>query len=71
MREMLKHWLKTSIDPPPTWEAVITALRSPLVNEKIVAAQLESMYCTPVQCEMDKCEIEELAPSPEGIPFNV
>ena len=43
--EVLKHWLKTSVDPPPSWEAVITALRSPIVNEKTVAAQLESKYC--------------------------
>ena len=45
MREMLKHWLKTAVDPPPTWETVVTASRSPLVNEKKVAAQLESKYC--------------------------
>ena len=41
MREMLKYWLKTAVDPPPTWEAVVTALKSPLVNEMSVAAQLE------------------------------
>ena len=46
---MLKYWLITAVDPPPTWEAVVTALRSPLVNEKIVAAQLEAKYCSPVQ----------------------
>ena len=57
MREMLKHWLKTSTDPPPTWEAVITALRSPLVNEKTVAAELEFKYCAPVQ--METCKMEE------------
>ena len=44
---MLMHWLKTADDPPPSWEAVVTALRSPLVNERNVAAQLESKYCTP------------------------
>ena len=49
MREMLKHWLKTAIDPHPTWEAVVRALRSPLVNEKNVAEQLESRYCAPIQ----------------------
>ena len=49
MREMLKHWLKTAVDPPPTWEAVVNALRSPLVNEMSVAAQLELKYCTSVQ----------------------
>ena len=49
MCEMLKHWLKAAIDPPPSWEAVVTALRSPAVNEKKVAEQLELKYCTPVQ----------------------
>ena len=48
---MLKHWLKTAVDPPPTWEAVVMALRSPIVNEMSVAAQLESKYCTPEQGE--------------------
>ena len=51
MRETLKHWLKTAVDPPPTWEAVVMALRSPIVNEMSVAAQLESKYCTPEQGE--------------------
>ena len=45
--EMLMHWLKTAVDPPPTWEEIITSLRSPLVNEKNLAGQLESKYCTP------------------------
>ena len=47
MRGMLKHWLKTAVYPPPTWETVITALRSPIVNEETVAAQLELRYCAP------------------------
>ena len=46
MREMLIHWLKTAVDPPPTWKTVTTALRSPLVNEINLAAQLESKYCS-------------------------
>ena len=52
MREMLKEWLRTVVDPPPSWEAIVTALKSPLVNEKKVAARLESKYCTPVQNDM-------------------
>ena len=46
---MLKEWLKTAFDPHPSWEAIVTALRSPAVNEKYVAEQLESEYCVPVQ----------------------
>ena len=32
-------------DPCPTWEAVVRALRSPIVSEKQVAEQLKSKYC--------------------------
>ena len=49
MREMLKEWLKTSDEPPPTWEAVVRALKSPSVKEISIAARLESKYCIPVQ----------------------
>ena len=49
MCEMLKEWLKTAVDPRPTWEAVVKALRSPIVNEINVAAQLESKYCASTQ----------------------
>ena len=47
MCEVLKTWLKTSVNP--TWEAVVAALRSPIAGEKNVAAEMESKYCTPVQ----------------------
>ena len=53
LREVLIHWLKTAVDPPPSWEAVVSALKSPLVNEMNVAAQLESKYCAPMQDIMD------------------
>ena len=52
LREVLIHWLKAAVEPSPTWKAVVTALRSPLVNEMNVAAQLESKYCAPVQNDM-------------------
>ena len=51
LREVLIYWLQTNIDPPPTWDAVVTALRSPLVNEKNMATQLESKCCTPTREE--------------------
>ena len=65
--EVLKHWLKTSVDPPPSWEAIITALRSPIVNEKTVAAQLESKYCAQVQCMTDESSSPSKAEKSEGI----
>ena len=49
MREMLKHWLQTAVDPCPTWKDVVTALKSPIVNKITIAAQLESKYCAPEQ----------------------
>ena len=65
--EVLKYWLKTSIDPPPTWEAVVTALRSRIVNEKNVAAQLESKYCTLVQHMTDESSSPSKVEKSEGI----
>ena len=49
MCEMLKEWLKTAVDPHPSWEAVVTVLRSPAVSEMSVAVQLEAKYCAQVQ----------------------
>ena len=67
--EVLKYWLKTSIDPPPTWEAVVTALRSPIVNEKNVAAQLESKYCILVQHMTDESNSPSKVEKSEGIAY--
>ena len=58
MREMLMYWLDTTFDPRPTWEAVVKALRSPIVDKKNVADQLESKYCTPVHV-MNKSKTSE------------
>ena len=55
--EMLVLWLKTAFDRPPTWEAVVTALRSPAVNENYLADRLESKYCNPVQHVMGEFNI--------------
>ena len=49
MREVLKYWLDTAVDPRPSWEAVVAALRSPVVDKKCIAEKLESMYCASVQ----------------------
>ena len=63
MREMLKHWLKAAVDPCPTWEAVVRALRSPIVNEMNVAEQLKSKYCVSLQCMQKKPNRTSLPPS--------
>lgn len=50
MREVLLYWLESAVDPhPPHWKTIVTALRSPLVNEIQLADQLESKYCAPEQ----------------------
>ena len=67
MREVLKHWLKAVVDPPPSWEAVVTALKSPSVNERKVAEQLESKYCPPVQCMVEKSNSSTKVENSKGI----
>ena len=42
--EALKHWLKT-VDPKPTWQALVNALRSCLVKENWLANSLEEKHC--------------------------
>ena len=62
LREMLKHWLDSAVDPHPTWEAVVNVLRSRIVDKKKLAEQLESKYITSVQCtreESNKMERSE------------
>ena len=58
MCEVLKHWFRTAVDPRPSWEAVVTALRSQAVNEKYIAAELESKYCTTHLTEESKSPIK-------------
>ena len=67
MREMLKHWLKTAVDPPPSWEAVVTALRSRTVNENYIADHLESKYCAPVQYMREEFSSPTKVNESEGI----
>ena len=46
---LVRYWLQTAVDPRPSWEAVVAALRSPVVDKKCIAEKLESMYCASVQ----------------------
>ena len=66
MCEMLKCWLKTAVDPHPTWEAIVAALRSPIVNEKNIAEQLESKYCVPVWFMKEKSNTHTKMEKSEG-----
>ena len=56
MCDVLNHWLKIA---RPSWEAVVTALRSLTVNEWIVAEQLESKYCTEHNRQTDEFNSSE------------
>ena len=42
--EMLKVWLKR-VEPKPTWEALVQALRSRSVGREQEAVTVESKYC--------------------------
>ena len=49
LREILKVWLKTATKP--TWQAILDALRSPIVGESSLATNIEAKYCTPITPE--------------------
>ena len=40
----IQHWLNT-VDPKPTWQALVDALRSCLVEEHQLASSIEEKYC--------------------------
>ena len=69
MREMFICWLDTAVDPQPTWEAVVAALRSPTVDKKKVAEQLELKYCAPVQYMREESNTSSRMEECEGIPY--
>ena len=50
MHEVMRHWLDAAVNLPPTF---VTAFKSPTVNKKKVAEQLESKYCATVQCMIE------------------
>ena len=52
--EVLKYWIRTAVDPRPSWKAVVAALRSPIVNAKYIAEHLEAKYCESLLCMEDK-----------------
>ena len=60
MHKMLRHWFCNVVLGRPTWEAVVTALRSPVVDMNHLAEQLELKYCKPVQHTMGKFIILKL-----------
>ena len=43
LREVLQEWMKS--DPNPSWQFLIEVLRSPSVNERRLANELERRFC--------------------------
>ena len=43
LTEMLTLWLK-QVDPPPTWLALVTALKQPTIGRQQLAEQIEKMH---------------------------
>ena len=56
--EVLKHWLKTAVEPKPTWSALIEALRSRTVREDALASELEKKYCPAADCPPLQTQLE-------------
>ena len=71
LREMLKYWLQTATDPHPTWEAVVEALRSCVVNEIDLAAQLERECCAPMQRMREESNSSIKLEESEGITYDL
>ena len=67
MREVLMYWLETAVDPHPHWKTIVTALRSPFVNENYLADQLESKYCAPMQHMREESSSHTKMEKGEGI----
>ena len=51
LREVVKAWVK-SIDNP-TWEGMIEALKSPVVDDSLLAMELQQKYCFSGQPPVD------------------
>ena len=54
LTELLDFWMRNATDPPPSWRALIDALRAPTVGETRLAGELEVTYCN--QTEQGKSE---------------
>ena len=70
MWEVLKYWLDTVDYPRPSWEAVVAALRSPIVDKKYIAEKPESMYCASVQHAKESNSFTKMEKS-AGIVFSL
>ena len=56
-RAMLSYWLK-QVKPRPCWNAVVAALRTPMVDEPQLAERLETKYCSGNTCTVPSMQVE-------------
>ena len=56
LRELLSHWLR-QVTPRPCWNAIVFALRKPIMNESRLAEILETKYCSGMCTET--CKVGE------------
>ena len=45
LSEVLSYWIDEHTDVPVTWESLITVLKSPSVDENVLAERMHSKYC--------------------------
>ena len=50
LERSMSKWLK-GIDTVPTWQAIVAVLRSPLLDEKKKAKELEDKFCCDIPSE--------------------
>ena len=43
--EVIVHWLNRGGDTPPSWDAVVMALREPTISEADLADRIYRLYC--------------------------
>ena len=44
LRETLSYWLR-QVNPLPTWEAIVKALRNPVIKQATLAQTIEAKHC--------------------------
>ena len=67
LTELLEYWVRNA---PPSWRALIDALRAPSVGEKTLAGELEERYCNqtePVTHKMKEFTIHGNVEKSEGM----
>ena len=47
LQAMLDYWMNNAVDPLPSWEVLVNALKAPTVGESRLARDLEERYCSP------------------------